>query len=131
MPFPKRLEGKRVAILVEEFYEDLELWYPLLRLNEEAAKVWWWDPAGTTNTGKHGYPEAVDKSIPEVQAGEFDAVVVPGYAPDHMRRHRGHGGPGAGDGQRGNGRGRHLPRRLDAGLCRSGAGEKRHLFLLH
>ena len=33
------LSGKTVAVLAEDLYEDLELWYPVLRLREEDAKV--------------------------------------------------------------------------------------------
>jgi protease I len=89
MPLTKRLEGKNIAILVEEIYEDLELWYPLLRLQEAGATVMVVGPeAGKIYSSKHGYPAQADKSIQEVQAGDFDAVIIPGgYAPDRMRRH--------------------------------------------
>jgi len=33
------LRGKRVAILAENNYQELELWYPLLRLREAGATV--------------------------------------------------------------------------------------------
>ena len=91
MPLEKRLTGKRVAILAEDLYEDLELWYPLLRLREEGAEV---VVVGSGDAkehhGKYGYPVAVDQAVSEVKAERFDAVVVPGgYAPDRMRRHAG------------------------------------------
>jgi len=89
MPLEKRLPGKRVAILAEDLYEDLELWYPLLRLKGEGAEV---VVVGSGEAkehhGKYGYPVAVDQAISEVHVERFDAVVVPGgYAPDRMRRH--------------------------------------------
>ena len=89
MPLEKRLKGKRVAIFAEDLYEDLELWYPLLRLREEGAEV---VVVGSGESrehhGKYGYPVAVDKAISEVDVKQFDGVVVPGgYAPDRMRRH--------------------------------------------
>jgi protease I len=89
MPLERRLTGKRVAIFTEDLYEDLELWYPLLRLREEGAEV---VVVGSGDAkehhGKYGYPVAVDQGISEVKAESFDAVVVPGgYAPDRMRRH--------------------------------------------
>ena len=89
MPLAKRLEGKTIAILVEEIYEDLELWYPLLRMREAGATVTVVGPeAGKTYNSKHGYPAPADKSIQEVKAEQFDAVIIPGgYAPDRMRRH--------------------------------------------
>jgi len=83
-----RLNGKRIAVLAENNYQDLELWYPLLRLREEGAEV---KVIGTgsadTYTSKHGYPVTVDASADQVSADDFDAVVIPGgYAPDLMRR---------------------------------------------
>jgi len=89
MPLDKRLKGKRVAIFAEDLYEDLELWYPLLRLKEEGAEVVVVGPGDAReHHGKYGYPVAVDKAISDVEVEQFDAVVVPGgYAPDRMRRH--------------------------------------------
>jgi protease I len=83
------LTGKRVAILAENNYQDLELWYPLLRLREAGAEV---KVIGTgsakTYTSKRGYPVTVDAAAHEVEAADFDAVIVPGgYAPDLMRRY--------------------------------------------
>jgi len=91
MPLEKRLAGKRVAIFAEDLYEDLELWYPRLRLQEEGAEVVVVGPGhAAEHHGKYGYPVAVDKAISEVEAGHLDALVVPGgYAPDRMRRHPG------------------------------------------
>jgi len=83
------LRGRRVAILAEELYEDLELWYPALRLREAGATV---SIVGTgaakTFKSKHGYPVTVDTSADQVSAEKFDAVIVPGgYAPDRLRRY--------------------------------------------
>ena len=83
------LTGKRVAILAEDNYQDLELWYPLLRLREAGAEV---QVIGTgsaeTYTSKHGYPVTVDAAADEVKAADFDAIIVPGgYAPDLLRRY--------------------------------------------
>jgi protease I len=85
----KLLEGKRIAILAENFYEDLELWFPLLRFRGLGAEVVVVGSGSSdTYAGKHGYPVTVDKAASEVNAGDFDAVIIPGgYAPDHMRRH--------------------------------------------
>jgi protease I len=84
-----RLAGKRVAILAESNYQELELWYPLLRLREEGAEV---RVIGTGSarsyTSKHGYPVAVDAAAADVSAADFDAIVIPGgYAPDLLRRY--------------------------------------------
>ncbi|NLS77279.1 MAG: type 1 glutamine amidotransferase [Chloroflexi bacterium] len=83
------LEGKRIAVLAENDYEDLELLYPWLRLIEAGAKV---DIVGTGSAdsylSKHGYPIKVDVSADAVKAADYDGVVVPGgFAPDRMRRY--------------------------------------------
>ena len=85
------LSGKRVAVLTELKYEDLELWYPALRLQEAGAEVVLvGTDAGATYLSKHGYPAKADKGIDEVAASDFDGVVVPGgFSPDYMRRNVG------------------------------------------
>lgn len=82
-------EQKRYAVLVEDHYEDQELWYPVRRLTEAGAEVTLVGPeAGATYKSKHGYPATSDKAADDVTADEFDGVVIPGgYAPDRMRRH--------------------------------------------
>jgi protease I len=89
MPSVKSLAGKHIAILAEDLYEELELWYPLLRLREAGAEPYVVGPGpARSHAGKHGYPVEVDKLVGEVDADDFDAVIVPGgYAPDRMRRH--------------------------------------------
>jgi protease I len=86
-----RLEGKRIAILSENMYQEMELWVPYFRLKEEGAEVKIVGAGGArTYTSKHGYPVNVDVQADQVSAVEFDAVIVPGgYAPDMMRRHDG------------------------------------------
>jgi protease I len=84
------LRGKRIAILAEDNYEDLELWYPLLRMREAGARV---TVVGMPDVevyhSKHGYPVNVDVATSEVSADDFDAIIIPGgYAPDRMRRHQ-------------------------------------------
>lgn len=82
------LAGKRVLILVGDIYEDLELWYPKLRLAEAGAEVVVVGPrAGVKYAGKHGYPCVSDAAITEVAADQFDGLVVPGgFMPDQLRR---------------------------------------------
>ena len=69
MPLPRRLESKHIAILVEEIYEDLELWYPLLRMREAGAQVTVVGPEARTYASKHGYPATADKAAKDVTAG--------------------------------------------------------------
>jgi protease I len=84
-----KLQGKRIAILAENLYQEMELWVPYYRFREEGAEVKVVGAGGAkTYTSKHGYPVTVDVQADQVKAVEFDAVVVPGgYAPDMMRRH--------------------------------------------
>lgn len=84
------LKGKRVAVLVEKLYEDLELWYPVYRLREAGCDVKLVGPrAGETFASKHGYPAKSDVAATDVRADDFEAIIIPGgYSPDHMRRSR-------------------------------------------
>ncbi len=79
---------KHIAVLVENIYEDLEAWYPILRLREAGVKVTIVGPEkGVTYTSKHGYPVVSDMAAAKAKASMFDGVIVPGgYAPDKMRR---------------------------------------------
>ena len=81
--------GKNVLILAEDHYEDLELWYPKLRLIEEGAKVVVAGTGEKSYKGKNGYPLTVDGSIKDYKAKDFNAVVIPGgWAPDRLRRYK-------------------------------------------
>lgn len=82
------LEGKTIAVLVEEQYEDQELWYPVRRLQEEGAQVLIVGPKqGATYHSKHGYAATADRAASDVSPQELTALVIPGgYAPDRMRR---------------------------------------------
>ena len=82
------VEGRKVAILVEKMYEDLELHYPRLRLLEAGAEVHLVGPErGRGYPSKHGYEVTATHAAKDVRGGDYDAVVIPGgYAPDHMRR---------------------------------------------
>lgn len=79
---------KKILVFVEEIYEDLELWYPKIRLQEAGFEVLTAGPvAKETYTGKHGYPCKADLSFKEVDSRSFAGLVIPGgYAPDRMRR---------------------------------------------
>lgn len=83
------LQGKRVAILVEADYQDLEVWYPYLRLREEGAEVVIVGSGSSTEyTGKYGYPINVDMVADQVDSGDLDAIIIPGgWAPDRLRQY--------------------------------------------
>ncbi len=81
------LHGKRVAILVEDLYQDQEVWYPYYRLKEAAAEPVFIGTGKKEYKSKHGYPLTADRSAEEISAKELDGLIVPGgYAPDILRR---------------------------------------------
>jgi protease I len=84
------LTDKKIVLLVETAYNDREFWYPYYRLKEEGAEVCVVGPeAGVQYKGKDGIAARADKGMNDIEAGDFDGIVIPGgYAPDHMRRHR-------------------------------------------
>src|SRR5262249_42131056 len=82
------MANTRVAILVEQQYQEMEVWYPAYRLREAGCKVIFVGPeAGVTYPSKLGYPAKSDKAAKDVSANDFDMLVIPGgFAPDFMRR---------------------------------------------
>jgi protease I len=82
------LEGARILCFVGEIYEDLELWYPKLRLEEAGAHVTLAGPEeGITYAGKNGYPCVSDAAIRDMEVADFHGVVCPGgFMPDKLRR---------------------------------------------
>lgn len=83
-----KLVGKKVAYLVDEGFEDLEFWVPLMRLQEEGAQVTVIAAKLKTYRGKACLEATPDKLAQDVSPDDFDAVVVPGgWAPDKMRRY--------------------------------------------
>jgi protease I len=90
-PFNSRvrpLDAVRVLVLVGDAYEDLELWYPKLRLEEAGGHVTVAGAMqGRTYSGKHGYPCTSDAAITDLEAGDFHGIVIPGgWMPDALRR---------------------------------------------
>ena len=80
---------KKVAVLVEDQYQVLEVWYPYLRLREEEGVSTVFVGTGKKEyKSKEGYPVVEELIIKGARADDFDAVVIPGgYAPDILRRH--------------------------------------------
>ena len=83
------LRGKKAAVLVEQQYQEMEVWYPYYRLREAGCAVTLVGPeAGHSYPSKLGYPAKSDKAAKDVSADDFDAIVIPGgFAPDFLRRH--------------------------------------------
>ncbi|MGQ0602286.1 MAG: DJ-1/PfpI family protein, partial [Anaerolineales bacterium] len=84
-----RLKEKRIAVLVEEGFEDLEFWVTVMRLQEEGARV---TVVGLeskkTVRGKVALTATSDAAATDVKPDDFDALVVPGgWAPDKLRRY--------------------------------------------
>ena len=81
------LANTKVLFFAGPLYEDLELWYPKIRLEEEGARTVVAGTGERTYQGKRGYPLTVDTSVDQVKSEDFDGLVIPGgYAPDIMRR---------------------------------------------
>jgi protease I len=78
---------KRIACLVGPEYEDLEVWYPKLRLEEAGYAVPLVGIGDSAYRGKHGYPATVDLHVDDIDAGTLDGIIAPGgWAPDKLRR---------------------------------------------
>jgi protease I len=82
------LSGRRALVLAADLFEDIELLYPVHRLREEGVEVTVAGLDETPVTGKKGHgPVSPDTVVDRVDAGSFDALIIPGgYAPDKLRR---------------------------------------------
>jgi len=79
---------KKVAVLVEDYYQVLEVWYPYLRLREEGIKTVLVGTGKKDYKSKDGYPATEELAIQKAKTEDFDALVIPGgYAPDILRRY--------------------------------------------
>jgi protease I len=76
-----------VPVLVGPEYEDLEVWYPKLRLEEAGHSAPLIGNGEPHYRGKHGYPCTVDGHVRDLDPSELAGIVVPGgWAPDKLRR---------------------------------------------
>lgn len=82
------LTDKRILTVVSNDFDDLELWYPILRLREAGARVdIAGEVAGLTYQGKFGLSVVSDASFDTVDITQYDGIVIPGgWAPDYLRR---------------------------------------------
>lgn len=87
----QELKGKRAVVLVEQQYQEMEVWYPVYRLREAGCQVTLVGPeAGQSYPSKLGYPAKSDKGIKDISSNDYDCVVIPGgFAPDFLRRSEG------------------------------------------
>ncbi|MBV8882242.1 MAG: type 1 glutamine amidotransferase [Planctomycetaceae bacterium] len=78
---------KTVAILIEDVYQEMEVWYPAYRLREAGYRTLFIGTGKPEYRSKLGYPCKAEGDIKEVHAKDFDGVIVPGgFAPDYLRR---------------------------------------------
>ena len=81
--------GKKVLILVEHDFQDMEAMYPYYRLKEAGFEVKVAGSGEKAYKGKHGYPIETDGKIEDFKAEDFAAIIIPGgWAPDYMRRNK-------------------------------------------
>jgi protease I len=78
---------KKAAVLVEDLYQVLEVWYPYFRLREEGIKTVLVGTGKPEYKSRDGYLAQEELSIDKAKVEDFDAVIIPGgYAPDILRR---------------------------------------------
>jgi protease I len=83
------MRSKTILMLVGPEYEDLELWYPKLRLEADGWRVPVAGLGEPKYTGKHGYPCSVDANVDEFKAADLAGIFTPGgWAPDKIRRNQ-------------------------------------------
>jgi protease I len=81
------MQKKTVLAFLDDVYEDLELWYPKLRLEEAGYALKCAAPEIKTYSGKHGYPAASDLLLKDARSEDFYGLLVPGgFMPDKLRR---------------------------------------------
>ncbi len=82
----EELRNKRVVIISTHNFEDTELIYPYYRLKEAGADVKIASLEKGTIRGKHGIEVTAELTIKELDADNYDAVIIPGgWAPDRLR----------------------------------------------
>lgn len=78
---------KKIAILIENMFDEQELIYPYHRLKEDYQVVLVGTEAETVYVSKSGYPHKSDVASSQVSAEEFAGLYIPGgFSPDYMRR---------------------------------------------
>jgi len=80
---------KKIAVLVEDNYQVLEVWYPYLRLREEGVMAVLVGTGKKSYKSREGYPAEEELDIHKIKADDFDGVIIPGgFAPDILRRYK-------------------------------------------
>src|SRR6266850_382829 len=88
-PFKEYSMSRLVLAFVGEIYEDLELWYPKLRVEEAGFVCKLAGEELRTYSGKHGYPAKADTLISDALSKDFAGLLIPGgFMPDKIRRNQ-------------------------------------------
>jgi protease I len=82
MQLPTNKSTRRAVVLTADKFEDMEVFFPVFRLMEEGWQVEIAAPSMKEISGEHGYVLKPDKTIEEVDAGEYDLLIIPGGAPN-------------------------------------------------
>jgi protease I len=81
------MQNRNLLAFLDDIYEDLELWYPKLRLEAAGYTLKCAAPEHKTCLGKHGYPANPDLLLREARSSDFCGLLVPGgFMPDKLRR---------------------------------------------
>jgi protease I len=82
MQLPKNKSNRKAVVLTADKFEDMEVFFPVFRLLEEGWQVDIAAPSLKEISGEHGYVLKPDKTIGEVDPGEYDLLIIPGGAPN-------------------------------------------------
>ncbi len=81
--------NKKILAFVGDIYEDLELWYPKLRLEEAGFATTLAGEEVRKFEGKNGYPATADALVADVKSSDFAGLLIPGgFMPDKLRRNK-------------------------------------------
>ncbi len=83
------MKNKKLLLLVEDLFEDLEFWYPKMRLAEEGIAIIVAGKEKKVYHGKKGLPAEPDITFVEIKPENYDGIIIPGgFAPDWLRRYK-------------------------------------------
>jgi len=78
----KTPSSRKAVVLTADQFEDMEVYFPVFRLQEEGWEVTIAAPTMNTITGEHGYGLEPDTTIDKVDPDEYDLLIIPGGSPD-------------------------------------------------
>ena len=78
----KNQSNRKVVVLTADKFEDMEVYFPVFRLQEEGWAVTIAAPTKETIHGEHGYELKPDTTIDKVNPDDYDLLIIPGGSPD-------------------------------------------------